>query len=175
MLEQQLDSMALAFLRRERHSLDQPAPGFDVRSLEGVVVAFAARPDDQMGAERTGERGRLCHDPLGLGSQLRIGVDETTAPEAGIEVQAAGDAVDVVAVERRLHCVEVVGREFVGVMELVTVDQLAETLDGTMDLVGDRLVDVVVRGLIAAGDEPGDHRSERPDADACLQHCARER
>src|SRR5436190_320244 len=85
-------------------------------------------------------------------------------------MQPAGDAVDVVATKRLTHRLEIVGRELVGVMELVAIDQVVQTLDGTSDLVSDRLIDVIVLRLIAAGDEPSDHRPKRPDADAGLHH-----
>ena len=101
-------------------------------------------------------------------AQLGIGVDEAAVGEPRVEVQAAGDAVDVVAVERRLDVVEVVVRELVGVVELVAVHQVAEPLHRPVDLLGHRLGDVVVARLIAAGDEPRDHRPERPDTEAGL-------
>ena len=90
-LEEQLDPVLAAHRGCLAQPLDQPAPRVDVRRLEWVVVALAARPDDQVGAERSGERRRVADDPDGLGAQRRIGVDQPSAAEARIEVQTAGD------------------------------------------------------------------------------------
>ena len=76
-------------------------------------------------------------------------------------------AVDVVAVERLADVVEVVLAELARVVELVAVDEVAEALDGAAHLRGHRLGGVL--GLVAAGHEAGDHRAERPDAEAGLQ------
>ena len=173
MLEQQLDPVAAADLGRLGHPVDQPAPRLGIGGLERIVVALAARPDDQVRAQRAREVGRLANDPSGLTPQLRVGVHQPPAAKARIEMQSAGDAVHVVVAERRAHLVEVVGREFVGVVELVPVDQIPQALDRAVDLLGHRLGHVVVAGLIAAGHEAGDHRPERPDAEAGLQHGGR--
>ena len=97
-----------------------------------------------MRAERAGELGRLADDPARLAAQLGVRVDQAAAGEPRVEVQAAGDAVDVVAVERCSDILEVVVRKLVRVVELVAVDQVAEALHGARDLLGDRLGDVVV-------------------------------
>ena len=114
-------------------ALDQPAPGVGVGGLERVVVALAARPDDQVRAERAGERGRVAQrSGAPRARSARIGVDQPAAAEARIEVQAAGDAVDVVTAERGAHVVEVVLGELVGIVELVAVDQVAEPGHGAV-------------------------------------------
>ena len=59
---------------------------------------------------------------------------EAALAEARVEVQAAGDAVDAVAVERLAHLVEVVLAELLRVVELVVVDQVAEPGDGAPHL-----------------------------------------
>ena len=84
-------------------ALDQPAPRLHVGCLEGVVVALDPGPDDHVRAERAGELGALAHDPPRLCADVLVGVDEAAAAEARVEVQAAGDAVDVVVAERRLE------------------------------------------------------------------------
>ncbi len=48
-----------------------------------------------------GELRALAHDPPRLGADVLVGIDEAAAPEARVEVQTAGDAVDVVVAERR--------------------------------------------------------------------------
>jgi len=136
-----------------------------------VVVAFAPRPDDQIRPERAGEVRSLADDPAGLPADIIIGVDEPATAEAGIEVEPAGDAVDVVAGERRPDVVQVLRGELVGVVELVSVDHVAEARDGAMHLVGDRLSVVVVLGLIPGGHEARDHRPEGPNAETRL-HCS---
>src|SRR5579863_10180980 len=72
--------------------------------------------------------------------------------------------------ERRPDLVEVRRRELIGVVELVAVDQVTESLHCPVHLGGDRLGLVVVAGLVATGYEPCDHRSERPNAQARLHH-----
>ncbi len=121
-----------------------------------------------MRAERAGELGALAHDPPRLGADVLVGVDEAAAPEARVEVQAAGDAVDVVVAERRLDVADVLVRELLRVVELVAVDQLAEALDGAVHLLGDRFGVVGVRRLVAARNEARDHRAEGPDAETRL-------
>ena len=100
-LEQQLDPVLGTHLRGFAHTLDQPAPGVDVGGLERIVVALAAGPDDQVRAQRPRELRGVADDLLRLGAQRRIRVDQSAAAEPRIEVQAAGDAVDVVARQRR--------------------------------------------------------------------------
>ena len=173
MLEQQLDAVALTLLRGLRHALDQPPPRLDVRRLERIVVALDPWPDDQVRAERAGELRRLAGDPARLGAQVGIGVDEAAVGEPRVEVQAARDAIDVVAVERRLDILQVFVRKLVGVVELVPVHQVPQALDRAVDLLGHRLGHVIVAGLVAAGHEPGDHRPERPNTKAGLQHGGR--
>ncbi len=121
-----------------------------------------------MRPQRARELGGLANDSARFGAHSRIGVHEPAATEAGVEMQPARDAVDVVAVQRRADLREVVRRELIGVMKLVPVDQLAQPLDGAVDLVGHRLGVVAVLGLIAAGHKAGDHRPEGPDAEARL-------
>ena len=116
-----------------------------VGRLEGVVVALDPGPDDHVGAERAGELRALAHDPPRLGAHVLVGVDEAAAAEARVEVQAAGDAVDVVVAERRLDVAEVLVRELLRVVELVAVDQVAEALDRAVHLLGDRFGVVGVR------------------------------
>ncbi len=47
-LEEQLDAVPCADLRRLAHALDQPPPRVDVRGLERIVVTLDPRPDDQL-------------------------------------------------------------------------------------------------------------------------------
>ena len=53
-----------------------------------------------MGAQRAGEVRRLADDPACLTANSLVRVDEATAAEARIEVEAAGDALDVMTGER---------------------------------------------------------------------------
>ena len=74
----------------------EPGPALLVRRLERVVVALDPGPDDQRHAQLAGEPRRRDGDADSLRARVRVGVDEPAAPEARIEVQAAGEAVDVV-------------------------------------------------------------------------------
>ena len=100
---------------------------------------------------------------LDAGSSIAI---ESAAPELRVEVQTRGDAVDAVSAERLAHVVEVLPRELLRVVELVVVDQPLQALDCAAYVL-DRRPAVVLR-LVAAGDEAGDHRPERPDAETRL-------
>ena len=89
-----------------------------------------------------------------------VGRREAALREARVEMEAARDAVDAVAVERLLHLLEVVGRELLRVVELVVVHQVAEPLDCRPHLLrGARTCEV---GLVAAGIEPRRHRRRMP-------------
>jgi len=165
-LEEQEDAVVGAGLRRLADTFDQPGPAVRVRGLEGVVVALDPGPDDEVGAERAGELGRGDRAPLRLLANLLVGRDEPASPEAGVEVEPRGDAVDPVAVERSAHLVEVLLGELLRVVELVAVDEVAEPLDGPAHALRGRLARVL--RLVAAGDEARDHRSEGPDAEARL-------
>ncbi len=170
-LEEQLDPVLGAHRSGLGHALDQPPPRVDVRRLERVVVALAAGPDDQVGAQRPGERSRLAHDPSRLRAHRRIRIDQAAPAEARIQVQTAGYAVDIViGPECGPDFVEVRRRELLRVVELVAVDEVSEALDRPVHLLGHRLRFVAVLGLVAGRDEPCDHRSERPDAQARLHH-----
>ena len=85
-----------------------------------------------------GEVDRLAGEPQRLRARLVVGRAEASLAEAGIEVQAARDAVDAVPVERAADRLEVLGRELLRVVELVVVDQVAEPLDRGAHLVGRR-------------------------------------
>ena len=86
-------------------------------------------------------------------------------------MEAAGQAVDVVVrPERVADLVDVLLVELLRVVELVAVDQVAEPVDRAPDPLDRRLARVL--GLVAARDEAGDHRRQRPDAEARL-HAAR--
>src|SRR5205823_6671263 len=78
-------------------------------------------------------------------------------------VEASRECVDVMTVQGRPHLVEVVGRQLLRVVKLVTVDQVAETLDRSANAVGGRLAREL--GLVARRDEPRSHRAERPDSE----------
>src|SRR5258705_6879352 len=76
-------------------------------------------------------------------------------------MEAARDAVDAVPVERLLHRFEVLAVQFLRIVELVVVHQVAEPLDGRPHLLDGRRLRQF--RLVAAGIEPGGHPAERPD------------
>ena len=165
-LEEQPHAVPLAHLGGLPDALDQPSPRVGVRGLERVVVALDAGPHDEVRAQRAGEVGGLAGEAARLLAHAGVGRHQPAAAELRIQVQAGGDAVDVVVAERRAHVVEVVGRELVGVVELVAVHQVAEALHRAVHLLGGRFRGVL--GLVAHGDEAGDHRAQRPYAEAGL-------
>src|SRR5207248_3948099 len=152
-------------------ALDEAAPGLAVRGLEGVVVALDAGPADQVRANRGGEVHGAQRDLERLAAEPVVRLREGALAEARFEVKAGGHAVDVVLAERLAHLVEVVLAEFLRIVELVAVHQIAEALDRPRDLLCGRLLHVVVVRLIAHRDEARDHRAEGPDSEACLHHC----
>jgi hypothetical protein len=166
-LEEQLAPVAPDGLGRLPDAVDQPRPRLGVRGLERVVVALDPGPDDVVGADLAGEVGCLDGQAHRLLAHGRVGRHEPAAAEARVEVQPGRQAVDAVAVERVADLVEVVARELVRVVELVVVDEVAETLDRTADLLRRGLLPVL--GLVADGHEAGDHPAHRPDAEARLQ------
>jgi len=56
-LEEEVDAVLLADLRRLADAVDEALPGVGVGSLEGIVVALDPRPDYEVSTERTGELG----------------------------------------------------------------------------------------------------------------------
>ena len=101
-----LEPERLALLGERRRDLPEPVdeqvPALRVRRLERVVVALDPRPDDHRHAELAGELRAGDGDLHRLVAHGRIRVAEPAAAEPRIEVQAAGQAVDVVAVPERL-------------------------------------------------------------------------
>ena len=147
--------------------VDEPGPAVRVRRLERVVVALDPGPDDHRHAELARELRARDGDLHRLAAHRRVGVDEPAAPEPRVEVQPAGQAVDVVVgAERVADRVGVLLVQLLRVVELVAVDQVAEPVDRPPHPLDRRLARVL--GLVAAGDEAGDHRAERPDAEARL-------
>jgi hypothetical protein len=63
--------------------------------------AISASPSTNQ-AQLSRTLGARDRDPHRLGPQLRVGVDEAAATEARVEVEAAGEAVDVVVGPERL-------------------------------------------------------------------------
>ena len=167
MLEEQEDAVVGAALRRLAEALDQPLPALGVRRLERVVVALDPRPDDEVRADRAGEVRSGDGPPARLLPGRRIGRGQRAAAEARVEVEPAGDGVDVVPAERFSDLVEVRLVELAGVVELVAVDQVAEAVDGAPHPLDRRLAGPL--GLVAGRHEPGHHRPEGPDPEARLQ------
>jgi hypothetical protein len=91
---------------------------------------------------------------------------EPAPAEQRVEVQAGGDAVDPVPVERLADLVEVLVRELLRVVELVVVDQVAEPVDRAPNALHRRLARQF--RLVPAGDEARGHRPERPDSEGSL-------
>jgi hypothetical protein len=118
-------------------------------------------------ADLAGELRGLDGQAHGLVADAVVGRRDPAAPETRVEVQARGQAVDPVPVERRADLVEVVPAELLRVVELVVVHQVAEAFDGAVDLLRRRLLTVL--GLVADGHEAGDHPAQRPDAQRGLQ------
>ena len=165
-LEEELDAVAGAALGGLADAVDEPRPPLRVGGLERVVVALDPRPDDEVRAELAGEVRSRARDLAAPLAHAVVGRGQPALAEARIEVQAAGDAVDAVAVERRADLVEVVAAELVGVVELVVVHQVAEAVHRAAHLLGRRLRAVL--GLVADGHEAGDHPAQRPDPEARL-------
>src|SRR5512133_1436653 len=110
-------------------SLDEPRPTFRVGRLKRVVVALDPWPDDEVGTELAGEvdsRKRLaqCLRPRRL-----VGRHEAATAEAGIEMEAGREAVDVVSVQCVADLVQVLLGQLLRVVEFVAVDQVSETFD----------------------------------------------
>jgi hypothetical protein len=164
--EEEEDSALAAALGRLGDAVDQPGPALLVGSLERVVVALDARPDDEVRAELSREvdgRQRAAH---GLPARLLVRRDQTASPEARIQVQAGCHAVDVVAGERVADFLEVVLVQLLRIVELVPVDQVAEASHRPTDSLGCRLGREL--RFVATGDEARDHRAQRPDAETGL-------
>ena len=77
-------------------AVDEPAPAVRVRRLERVVVALDPGPDDHRHAQLARQLRAGDGDLHRLAADGRVGIDEPAAAEARIEVQPAGEAVDVV-------------------------------------------------------------------------------
>ena len=136
-------------------------PRLGVRRLERVVVALDPGPDDHLRADVGREVDRLACQPQRLRARLVVGRAEASLAEAGIEMEAARDAVDAVPVERATDRLEVLVRELLRIMELVVVDQPAEPFDGGADLLHRR--DARELRLVPTRVEARRHAAERPD------------
>ena len=148
-------------------AVDEPVPAVRVRRLERVVVALDPGPDDHRHAELPRQLRPGDGDLHRLGANGRIRVDEPAAAEARIEMQPARQAVDVVVGPERLaDLVHVLLAQLLRIVELVAVDQVAETVDRPPHPL-DRRLPRALR-LVAARNEARDHRPERPDAEARL-------
>ena len=166
-LEEELDPVVRAALRDLAHAVDEARPGLRVGRLERVVVALDPGPEDHLRADRGGEVRGVERLGQRVAAHRVVGRGEPALAVARVQVRAGGDRVDAVAVQGLAHLVEVRRRELLGVVELVVVHQVAEALDGAVDLLRGGL-DAVL-GLVAARHEAGDHGPEGPDADARLQ------
>ena len=127
-------------------------PALRVGRLERIVVALDPGPDDHRHAELPASSAPRDGDLQGLGAHRRVGIAEAAAPEAWVEVQPAGEAVDVVVRPERLaDLVERSARQLLRVVELIAVDQVAEAVDRAADTLDRRL----------ARHAPADSRPER--------------
>ena len=82
--------------------VDEQVPALRVGRLERVVVALDPGPDDHRHAELPGELRAGDRDLHRLGAHRRVGIAEAAAPEARVEVEPAGEAVDVVVRPERV-------------------------------------------------------------------------
>src|SRR4029077_524181 len=140
--------------------------GLGGSSRDAVVVALDPGPDDHLRADVAGELDRLACDPNRLGASRVVRRRQATLRETWIEVQAAGDAIDAVTVERLLDLLEIVAVDLLRVVELVVVHQVAEPLDrGAHPLRGRGAGEL---RLVAARVEARRHGTERPDAETRL-------
>src|SRR5256885_2186360 len=96
LVEEEQDSALSTNLRRLTDSLDQPGPTFRVGRLKRIVVALDPGPDDEVGAQFAGEVDRRKRLTQRLRPRSCVGRYEASTPEARIEMQAGGEAVDVV-------------------------------------------------------------------------------
>src|SRR4029450_11337193 len=102
-------------LRRLPDPVEEPGPGLRVRRLERVVVALDPRPDDEVRLELAGEVDGVERPLHGLVPSRLVGRDEPSLAEARVEVEPRRQAIDVMAVERVAHLVEVVRRKLLRV------------------------------------------------------------
>ena len=161
-LEEEQDPVVPTPLGSLSDPFHQPRPGLRVRRLERVVVALDPRPDDEVGAELAGEVDRLERSPNGLVTRRRVRRDEPALAEPRVEMEPRRQAVHVVPVECASDLVDVPRVQLLRVVELVAVDQVSEPLDRPSHSLGGRLAGPL--RLVAARDEAGDHRAERPDS-----------
>ena len=160
-LEEDRHAALLRALRRLPDPVDEPRPRVGVRRLERVVVALDPGPDDEVRLDLGREVDALQRAADRLVANLVGRRREPALAEHRVEVHPARHAVDVVLAERRAHRVEVRRVELLRVVELVAVDQVAETLDRPPDLVRGRLAGPL--RLVARRHEPCRHRPECPD------------
>src|SRR5664280_840681 len=90
--------------------------------------------------------------------------------QAGIQMQAAADAVDAMPLECLAHLGEIRRRKLLRKMKLVVVHQLAEPFNRCPHFLGRR--DTRKLRLVAARIETRRHVAERPDTERCLHRRA---
>jgi hypothetical protein len=166
-LEEQLAPVRVQRPSRLLDAVEETRPRLGVGRLERVVVALDPGPHDQLGADLRRELDGVERDLQRVAPDEVVGRAQAALAEARVEVQAGRQAVDLVAVERGAHVVEVLGVELLRVVELVGVHEVAEARHRAADLLRGRLR--AVHGLVAARHEAGDHPTQRPDAERGLQ------
>ena len=82
--------------------------------------------------------------------------------EAGVEVEAGREAVDVVPVQCVADLVQVLLRQLLRVVELVAVDQVSETFDSLPHACSGRFAQPL--RLVTARHKACDHGPKRPDS-----------
>jgi hypothetical protein len=150
------DAALLAARRDLPDAVDEVGPRLPVRRLERIVVALDPGPQDHLRADGRREVGGAERLIQGCAPDLRVRGRERSSAEAGVQVRPGRDRVDAVLPEHGAHLLEVVLRELLRVVELVVVDEIAETLDRASDALGHRLAGPL--RLVAARNEARDHR-----------------
>jgi len=148
------------------HAVDEVFPHARIVGLEGIVVAFCPRPDDEMRFELRG------HVDAGLGrveralTQSALGIDERAQSIGRHGEEPQRQAVDVLVAEDALDRLDVVLVDLGGVVVLETVDEVAQAGDGPLGALFHAFG--VGFGVVATGHEPRRVGPEGPDAAAIL-------
>jgi len=165
-LQQHLHALAGGMGHQLRHTVDEVLPYLPVIGLEGVVVAFRSRPDDEV-------RGYLgSHVDAGLRrierplAESAIRVDERTQGIVRNRKETQRQTVDILLAEDTLDGRQVVLVDLRGVVVLEAVDEVTEASDGALGALFHRFI--IGRRVIATGHKAGGVRPKGPDANAVL-------
>src|SRR5688572_25836890 len=172
MLEKDLDLLLVGVIGQLGDALHKTPPGFRIRTLESVIIALGAGPDDKVGPYLTAEVYAAPQGIYALAAERFVGVYESAERVGRVGVEACGDhgQVHPVGGEDPQHLLGVVLVDLTRIVVLEPFQDVVEPTGDALRLLDHRLASDLA--VVARRHEAGHSRTECPYPNRVLDHRA---